>query len=94
VPVSRVIQVTNPTGLHARPAAQFVELARSFESEIHVELGDAKANAKSMIGLLRLGVAGGSVITLLAEGSDEQAALDGLSALLESLEQPAEEGAG
>jgi phosphocarrier protein HPr len=80
--VTREIDVINPTGLHARPASQFAELARTFESAVTVTKEGRTANAKSLIGLLKLGVGAGSTITLGAEGPDEQAAVDALAALL------------
>jgi phosphotransferase system HPr (HPr) family protein len=77
--------VSNPAGLHARPAAQFVEVALRFESELSVEKEGRRGNAKSLISVLRLGISMDSRIILEAEGADEDAAVEELSALLASL---------
>ncbi len=69
------VVIHNPTGLHARPAKVFVNTAKQFDSDIRVVHGPKKANAKSMISLLTLGVESGSMISILVEGEDEDAAL-------------------
>jgi phosphocarrier protein FPr len=69
------IVISNPTGLHARPAKVFVNTAKQFESDIRVEHGAKKANAKSLISMLTLGVESGSQIRILVDGADEEAAL-------------------
>lgn len=79
---TRVVEVTNRIGLHASPASFFIQQACSFQSSIWVEKGDRKINAKSLLGLLSMGIRQGEEITLIAEGSDEVAALDGLEDLL------------
>lgn len=82
--ISRDIVITNSSGLHARPATFFIQKANSFRSTIWVEKEDRRVNAKSLLGVLSLGVAKGMTITLIADGSDEEAALDGLQHLAES----------
>jgi phosphocarrier protein FPr len=72
------IVIHNPTGLHARPAKVFVNTAKQFESDIRVEHGEKKANAKSLISMLTLGVESGSHIRILVDGVDEEAALQEL----------------
>jgi phosphocarrier protein FPr len=72
------IVIHNPTGLHARPAKVFVNTAKQFESDIRVEHGEKKANAKSLISMLTLGVESGSQIRILVDGADEEAALQEL----------------
>ena len=79
---TRVVEITNRIGLHASPAAFFVQQACSFQSIIWVEKGDRKINAKSLLGLLSMGILQGEKITLIADGTDEVAALDGLEDLL------------
>ncbi len=79
---TRVVEVTNRIGLHASPASFFIQQACSFQSNIWVEKGDRKINAKSLLGLLSMGIRQGEEITLIAEGADEVAALDGLEDLL------------
>ena len=82
--ISRDIVITNSSGLHARPATFFIQKANSFRSTIWVEKEDRRVNAKSLLGVLSLGVAKGMTITLIADGADEEAALDGLQRLAES----------
>ena len=78
------IVVQNKTGLHARPAAQFVELASKFKSEISVVNDGDKVNAKSIIGIMSGGIGEGAEISIEAEGSDEQEAVMALIQLVES----------
>jgi len=72
------ITIQNPTGLHARPAKIFVNTAKQFKSDIRVQHGKKKANAKSLISMLTLGVETGSKIRILVDGADEEEALDAL----------------
>ena len=74
--------VIDESGLHARPAARFVQAASCFASHIIIRNGEREANAKSLISLLGLAVRLSSVITVAAEGSDADAALASLSAEL------------
>lgn len=80
------VTITAPHGLHTRPAAQFVKEAKTFQSEILVTSNGATANAKSLFKLQTLGLSQGTVITLSAEGEDEQQAISQLVALLTELE--------
>ncbi len=80
--ISREVTITNTIGLHARPATFFIQKANSFKSSIWVEKEDRKVNAKSLLGVLSLGIAQGMTITLLADGSDEDEALAGLAELV------------
>lgn len=73
------LTVIDPTGLHARPAARFVQAASRFRSRIAVETGGQEADAKSLLSLLGLAVRSGSEIVLRAEGDDATGALDELS---------------
>ena len=82
--ISKEVLVTNQVGLHARPATFFIQKANSYKSTIWVEKDDRKVNAKSLLGVLSLGIAKGMTITLIADGQDEDAALDGLTALINS----------
>ena len=81
--VSREVIVNNESGLHARPAALFVQRANKFESDIFVELEDKRADAKSIIGVMSLGAYSGERITLNADGKDEDEAIESLKKLLE-----------
>lgn len=82
--ISRDVTVTNSTGLHARPATFFIQKANTFRSSIWVEKSDRRVNAKSLLGVLSLGIAKGMTITLIADGQDENEALDALEAMIVS----------
>jgi phosphocarrier protein HPr len=69
-------------GLHARPAAQFVKVAKQFSSDIVVVTGDREANAKSSLKIMTLGARKGDNITIHAEGEDAQEAVDALAELI------------
>ena len=69
-------------GLHARPAAQFVKVAKQFSSDIVVVKGDREANAKSSLKIMTLGARKGDNITIHAEGEDAQEAVDALAELI------------
>ena len=78
------ITVNNEVGLHARPATFFIQKANEYRCGIWVERDDRRVNAKSLLGVLSLGVTKGSSIRLIADGSDEQLAIDGLCDLINS----------
>ena len=82
--ISREVTITNTIGLHARPATFFIQKANSFKSSIWVEKEDRKVNAKSLLGVLSLGIIGGTSIKIICDGSDEADAMAGLVALVES----------
>jgi len=75
------LEITNKVGLHARPAALFVQETKKFESEIFAINNDRKINAKSILEVLTLGAHKGTVITIQAEGPDADDALEAISAL-------------
>ena len=79
----QLLEVTIQTavGLHARPAANLVQTAKAFQSDITVEKGGRKVNAKSLLSVLSLGVKSGERVAIKAEGSDETAALNAISQL-------------
>jgi phosphotransferase system HPr (HPr) family protein len=77
------LTVHHKVGLHARPAASFVQTAKQFESDIKVTHGEREANAKSILNVLTLGAEQGAVITLCAEGVDADQALAALETLIE-----------
>ena len=85
--ISREVTITNAIGLHARPATFFIQKANSFKSSIWVEKEDRRVNAKSLLGVLSLGIAQGMTIKLIAEGSDEQDALDQLEDMVKNVFQ-------
>lgn len=80
--MEKQVTILNKTGLHARPAAEFVKLAAGYKSEITILLGTKVANAKSILNVLSLAATMGSVLTLKAVGPDEEEAIDSLSALV------------
>jgi phosphocarrier protein HPr len=79
----RTFQIVNTLGLHARAAAQLVQTANRFRSEIHVEKDGTEVNGKSIMGVLTLAAAKGSSITLSAEGDDADQAMSILAKLVE-----------
>lgn len=78
------ITISNPSGLHARPATYFVELAKQFQASLRVRSGAQVADGKSMLGLLQLGVRQDTLIRVSAEGPDAPAALEALRAAIEA----------
>lgn len=82
--ISRNVTIQNNVGLHARPATFFIQKANSYNSSIWVEKEDRRVNAKSLLGVLSLGIVKGMTITLIADGADEEEALAGLTDLIES----------
>ena len=82
--ISRGVTIRNSVGLHARPATFFVQKANSFQSSIWVEKEDCRVNAKSLLGVLSLGISKGTAITLIADGVDESSAIEGLAELIDS----------
>jgi phosphocarrier protein len=80
----REVTVQNHVGLHARPATFFIQKANEFKSSIWVEKEERRVNAKSLLGVLSLGIAKGTVITLIADGVDEQEAVAALNELIEN----------
>ncbi len=81
---TKTITVNNQVGLHARPATFFIQKANEFKSSIWVEKDERRVNAKSLLGVLSLGIVKGTEITLIAEGPDDKAALEALAALVSS----------
>ena len=82
--ISRNVTIKNSVGLHARPATFFIQKANSFKSSIWVEKEDCRVNAKSLLGVLSLGITKGMSITVIADGSDENEAIEALVSLIDS----------
>jgi phosphocarrier protein len=80
---NKTVSIVNKLGLHARAAAKFVTLASSFASSIVVSREGQQVNGKSIMGIMMLAAAKGSEITLMADGSDENEAIERLSQLIE-----------
>ena len=76
--ITRNVTMQNGVGLHAGPASLFIRKANSYKSSIWVEKDDCRVNAKSLLGVLSLGIVKGTTITLIADGSDENEAVSGL----------------
>ena len=82
--VVKDVMVENQVGLHARPATFFIQKANEYKSSIWVEKEERRVNAKSLLGVLSLGILGGTSIRIIADGTDEQTAVDGLVKLINS----------
>ena len=80
--VQKSMEVQLDNGLEARPVAVFVQVASQYESTIYVEVDDKKVNAKSIMGLMTLGLRAGESVTVHADGSDEEDAVDKIEAYL------------
>lgn len=78
----REATVNNQVGLHARPATFFIQKANEFKCSIWVEKDERRVNAKSLLGVLSLGIVKGTTINLIADGVDEKEAVDGLVELI------------
>ncbi len=82
--ISKEVTVQNSVGLHARPATFFIQRANEFKSSIWVEKDERRVNAKSLLGVLSLGIVKGTKINIVADGSDQDEAVDTLVTLIES----------
>lgn len=82
--VSKEIVVQNQVGLHARPATFFIQKANEFTSSIWISKDERRVNAKSLLGVLSLGVTRGTAITIIADGIDEENAINELENLVQS----------
>lgn len=78
------VTVENQVGLHARPATFFIQKANEFKSSIWVEKEERRVNAKSLLGVLSLGIMGGTDIRIIADGADEEQAVEALVTLVKS----------
>lgn len=82
--IKKPITIQIADGLEARPVAVLVQVASQYESKIYVENGERKVNAKSIMGMMTLGLAAGESVVVSAEGSDEQAAIENIEKFLSS----------
>ena len=80
---SKEATIGNEVGLHARPATFFIQKANSYSCSIWVEKDDRKVNAKSLLGVLSLGIAKGMTVKLIADGAQEEEAIRGLCELID-----------
>jgi phosphocarrier protein HPr len=82
--ISREFTINNKLGLHARPSAQLTQIAGRFKSEVYIARDGRRVNAKSIMGVMMLAAGPGAIVTVDAEGPDEQAALEAIGALITS----------
>ena len=82
--ISKEVVINNQVGLHSRPATFFIQKANEFKSSIWIEKDERRVNAKSLLGVLSLGIVKGNAVLLIADGSDEDDAVNTLSALIDS----------
>lgn len=82
--VTKNITIKIPTGLEARPVALLVQVASRYESSIYVECENKKVNAKSIMGMMSLGIAAGEEVTVIANGEDEEEAIENIEKYLSS----------
>lgn len=80
----RIVKVINRAGVHARPSALLVQTTKNFTSNIYLEKGTDRINAKSIMGIITLGAAYGTELKIIAEGEDEATAVEILAKLFES----------
>lgn len=80
--IQKSIQIKLETGLEARPVAMLVQVASQFESTVYINADDRKVNAKSIMGMMSLGLASGEEVTVVAEGSDEGSAVEEIEKFL------------
>ena len=78
----KAIQVKLETGLEARPVAMLVQVASRFDSTVYINVDDRKVNAKSIMGMMSLGLASGEKVNVTADGEDEEAAIEGIEKFL------------
>jgi len=83
ITMKREVQITNALGLNAGNAPHLVQMANGFKSSVWIETEDRRVNAKSLLGVISLGVKKDMKIILIAEGADEQEALDKLAEMIE-----------
>jgi len=80
----RIVRVSNRAGVHARPSALLVQTTKNFKSSIYMEKGVNRINGKSIMGIITLGASYGTDIKIIAEGEDEEAAVETIVKLFES----------
>ena len=81
---SKDVVINNQVGLHARPATFFIQKANAFKRSIWVEKEERRVNAKSLLGVLSLGIVKGTAVKIIADGADENEAIETLAGLIDS----------
>lgn len=82
--ITKEMIIKIPTGLEARPVALLVQVASQYECSIHVQSNEKKVNAKSIMGMMSLGIASGETVTVSADGPDEMTAIENIEKFLSS----------
>jgi len=82
--VTQKVEVTNPEGLHTRPANAFVKMVKTFESTITIAKNETEVAGKSLLKIMKLGIVQGDTVTLLCDGSDEDEAMCALVTILQT----------
>lgn len=82
--ITKEITINIPNGLEARPVALLVQVASQYESSIYVESNDKRVNAKSIMGMMSMGISTGEKVTVSADGPDEVTAIDNIEKYLSS----------
>ena len=77
----KLVKIRNKLGIHARPAALFVQLASKYTSDVFLELGDERINGKSIMGVMMLAAGANTIVKIIADGNDENEAIDALEKL-------------
>lgn len=85
--VTRNMTIGIQTGLEARPVAVLVQVASQFDSSIYIECGSRKVNAKSIMGMMTLGLSSGEAVMVSADGQDEEDAIESIEKFLSTAEQ-------
>lgn len=80
--MEKIVTINLEKGLEARPVAQLVQVASKYESKIFLEIEDKKVNAKSIMGMMSLGLASGETVKIIAEGEDEEIAIESIDKYL------------
>ena len=80
----KAVKVSNRAGIHARPSALLVQTTKNFKANIYIEKNNDRINAKSIMGVITLGASYGTELKIIAEGEDEQAAVEAVAKLFES----------
>lgn len=83
--IKKTVKIENELGLHARPAALFVRTSSKYKSDIFIEKGNFKVNAKSIMGIMAMGISEGDEIDIIVDGADEEKAMEGIVEFLKSL---------
>ena len=82
--ISETVVIQNKVGLHSRPATSFIQKANEYKSSVWIEKNERRVNAKSLLGVLSLGVLQGTEISIIADGPDERDAIDAMVSLVNS----------